>query len=353
MSFNIISFLLQIVSCICEFVETNRTEIRSGWRPLFGALRIASVGNSDSVESAPLLEVFRVFLSTDNTLVFANAALDCILCLLRHVRGSAETDNLDNDQDIDILEARKMRLCVESLKYLLSCSDILASMYRMPACPIFHSAQRIPMSTIPQYVDPNIPNVEIMKFDEKIDENIPEMSYDILTKIDPSQTMTLQSLDRPSGILRVWYILIEGLASATMICPRRYQPHVLETFFHLLRDTLNVPGPAFGLYCVNHLLLPMVQNWLRKTAKIVRGWDNFAPNFKQCCGLTTDLVVDFVTYLQGPEVKRNDTFLPATTLMLKQLLLVMAECVVQPTESIARLGCACIRWVNIIFVVKK
>lgn len=36
--------------------------------------------------------------------------------------------------------------------------------------------------------------------------------------------------------------------------------------------------------------------------------------------------------------------------MLKQLLLVMAECVVQPTESIARLGCACIRQVNPLFI---
>nr|XP_012139753.1 PREDICTED: brefeldin A-inhibited guanine nucleotide-exchange protein 3 isoform X3 [Megachile rotundata] len=87
------------------------------------------------------------------------------------------------------------------------------------------------------------------------------------------------------------------------------------------------------------------QNWLRKTSKIFRGWDNFAPNFKQCCGLTTDLVVDYLAHLQGPEVVRNDSYLPATTLMLKQLLLVMAECVVQPTESIARLGCACIRHV--------
>lgn len=82
----------QIVSCICEFVETNRTEIRSGWRPLFGALKVASVGNAECVESAPLLEVFRVFLSTDNSLVFANAALDCILCLLRHVRGIGEPE---------------------------------------------------------------------------------------------------------------------------------------------------------------------------------------------------------------------------------------------------------------------
>ncbi|XP_017875514.1 brefeldin A-inhibited guanine nucleotide-exchange protein 3 isoform X2 [Ceratina calcarata] len=338
----------QIVSCICEFVETNRTEIRSGWRPLFGALRVASVGNSDSVESAPLLEVFRVFLSTDNTLVFANAALDCILCLLRHARGMGETDNHQDEQDqLDAAESRRMRLCVESLKYLLSCSDILASMYGMPACPIFHSAQRIQVSTIPQYVDPTIPNSEVIRFDkhaESIQETIPERSHDIL--MDNVYTITtLQSMDKPSGILRVWYILIEGLASATMICPKRYQPHTLETLFHLLRDTLNVPGPAFGLYCVNHLLLPMVQNWLRRTSKIFRGWDNFAPNFKQCCGLTTDLVVDYLTHLQGPEVDRNDAYLTATTLMLKQLLLVMAECVVQPTESIARLGCACIRHV--------
>ncbi|XP_043264264.1 brefeldin A-inhibited guanine nucleotide-exchange protein 3 [Colletes gigas] len=338
----------QIVSCICEFVETNRTEIRSGWRPLFGALRVASVGNSDSVESAPLLEVFRVFLSTDNTLVFANAALDCILCLLRHVRGIGDADGHQDEQNqIDIAESRRMRLCVESLKYLLSCSDILASMYGMPACPIFHSAQRIQVSTIPQYVDPSIPNSELIRFDkhaESIQETMPERPHDVL--MDNVHTVTtLQSMDKPSGILRVWYILIDGLASATMICPKRYQPHTLETLFHLLRDTLNVPGPAFGLYCVNHLLLPMVQNWLRKTSKIFRGWDNFAPNFKQCCGLTTDLVVDYLIHLQGPDVVRNDAYLSATTLMLKQLLLVMAECVVQPTESIARLGCACIRHV--------
>ncbi|XP_043599777.1 brefeldin A-inhibited guanine nucleotide-exchange protein 3 isoform X2 [Bombus pyrosoma] len=339
----------QIVSCICEFVETNRTEIRSGWRPLFGALRVASVGNSDSVESAPLLEVFRVFLSTDNTLVFANAALDCILCLLKHVRGIGDTEGHQDDQDqIDVAESRRMRLCVESLKYLLSCSDILASMYGMPACPIFHSAQRIQVSTIPQYVDPTIPNSELIRFDkhaESMQETIPERPHDVL--MDNVHTITtLQSMDKPSGILRVWYILIEGLASATMICPKRYQPHALETLFHLLRDALHIPGPTFGLYCVNHLLLPMVQNWLRRTSKIFRGWDNFAPNFKQCCGLTTDLVVDYLTHLQGPEVlRRNNAYLSATTLMLKQLLLVMAECVVQPTESIARLGCACIRHV--------
>lgn len=93
---------LQIVSCICEFVEANRTEIRSGWRPLFGALRVVKVTaptpappstptsttpSSTTVgHLAALLDVFQVFLNTHNPLVFSNAAVDCVLCLLKHVR---------------------------------------------------------------------------------------------------------------------------------------------------------------------------------------------------------------------------------------------------------------------------
>lgn len=34
-----------------------------------------------------VLDVFEAFLHTDNVLVFANAAVDCVLCLLKHVRG--------------------------------------------------------------------------------------------------------------------------------------------------------------------------------------------------------------------------------------------------------------------------
>jgi brefeldin A-inhibited guanine nucleotide-exchange protein 3 len=37
-----------------------------------------------------LLDVFEVFLDTDNPLVFSNAAVDCILCLLKHVRGPSK-----------------------------------------------------------------------------------------------------------------------------------------------------------------------------------------------------------------------------------------------------------------------
>ncbi|XP_049951444.1 brefeldin A-inhibited guanine nucleotide-exchange protein 3 [Schistocerca serialis cubense] len=344
----------QIVSCICEFVEANRTEIRSGWRPLFGALRVVKLPFSqtagDNINShlRALLDVFEVFLQTDNALVFSNAAVDCILCLLKHVRGPSEIEEISGYPPDEFSGSHlnpSVELCLAALRYLERCADILASMYNMPACPVFHSAHRIQLNNSPQVVDPLIPNVEVTQFEmgtsaaeSNMDGGISYSSLSI-----SGEMLSLDALDKPSGVLRVWFILLEGLASATMTCPRRYQPYALDVLFQLLRELLSMPGAEFGLYSINHLLLPMVQNWLRKTGRIYRGWDNFAVNFKQCCGLATDLVVEYLTHLQGGT--KNQAEIPAATLMLKQLLLVMVECVVQPTESIARLGCACIRHV--------
>ena len=76
-------------------MEACTNEIRSGWRPLFGALRAVKIEytlNEEVNEArqrhvAAVLDVFDVFLNTDNVLVFSNAAVDCILCLLKYVRG--------------------------------------------------------------------------------------------------------------------------------------------------------------------------------------------------------------------------------------------------------------------------
>lgn len=76
-------------------VEACTNEIKSGWRSLFGALRAVKIEYTTNEEVnearqrhvAAVLDVFDVFLDTDNILVFANAAVDCILCLLKYVRG--------------------------------------------------------------------------------------------------------------------------------------------------------------------------------------------------------------------------------------------------------------------------
>ncbi|CAN7981726.1 unnamed protein product, partial [Ixodes pacificus] len=153
----------QIVSSICEFVEGSTAEIRSGWRPLFGALRAVRMPCSATV-SCPqrglggwereqlerthhlrvVLDVFDAFLGTDNPGVFANAAVDCLLCLLKHVRGPTELQDLGEGEATfaQELDAIPLNLCQAALKYLERCAQMLSSMYLMPACPVFHSAIR-------------------------------------------------------------------------------------------------------------------------------------------------------------------------------------------------------------------
>ncbi|XP_037578110.1 brefeldin A-inhibited guanine nucleotide-exchange protein 3 isoform X2 [Dermacentor silvarum] len=373
----------QIVSCICEFVEGSTAEIRSGWRPLFGALRAvrmpcavagphsqhgsstcSTISEREQLERTHhlrvVLDVFDAFLGTDNPSVFANAAVDCLLCLLKHVRGPAELqDQADPEaclaQDVEVIP---LNLCQAALRYLERCAQMLSSMYLMPACPVFHSARRIKFNSEPNCVDPVLPNMELILFKEpdsvsqhSDNENANEeeaskvwyIQNEIAEEPVPAsvdQTVSLAELDRPTGVLHVWFLLLEGLAGAVATCPRRYQPHTIDTLFQMLRGLREVPGPEFGVYAVNHLLLPMLQGWLRRASKTYRGWDGFANNFKQCCGLATELVVEYLGELSASGAL---TQVRGLMLMVHQLFLVLAECIAQPVEVVSRLGCACIR----------
>ncbi|XP_022237175.1 brefeldin A-inhibited guanine nucleotide-exchange protein 3-like isoform X2 [Limulus polyphemus] len=354
-----------IISLICEFVEGSTTDIRSGWRPLFGALRairlpgtpppvVSSIENDEEIirHLRVVLDVFNAFLGTDNVLVFANAAVDCLLCLLKHVRGPAELqDNIKEDstkclEEEQTVMAIPLNLCLAALKYLERCAEILAFMYQMPACPIFSSAHRIKFNTEPTFVDPVIPNMKVIHFESKNETDTDvKKTYAVEEEVElikPEESVSLKKLDQATGILHVWFLLLEGLAGAVATCPRRYQPHTMETLFTMLQNLHKVPGPEFGIYCVNHLLLPMLQGWLRRTSRIYRGWDNFASNFKQCCGLATDLIVDYLKILSEQDRLSE---VPGVSLMLQQLLLVLTECIAQSKETISRLGCACIRHV--------
>ncbi|XP_053610535.1 brefeldin A-inhibited guanine nucleotide-exchange protein 3 isoform X2 [Plodia interpunctella] len=373
----------QIISCICEFVETNRMEIRSGWRPLFNTLRAAN----NSKQYSAILEIFKVFLNTDNTLVFANAALDCILCLLSHIKGlhyeevqatevkpkkvspaqpkpSLSLKFSKNSKFIPLSEEKSEKvivdMCKEALFHLESCADILTMMYNMPKCPIFNTGNRIKGDLPLSVVDPIIPNTSLDMTKYIVNENCEEelISYAKLSTSLPHSSTTnncLLKLDRPSNILKVWYVLIEGLISATVVCSKKNQPAAMETLFKLLRNIIEVPGTHFGLHCINHLLLPTVQNWLRQIANVNTHWDTVMPNFKQCCGMTTDTIVVYLHHLQQINVERStpddkqdamdvEPFESAeATFALKQIMLILVECIAQPQEPIARLGASCIR----------
>jgi hypothetical protein len=51
--------------------------------------------------------------------------------------GNSEASGCD-DHDLN----PSLELCVAALKFLSRCAGILASMYSMPACPMFHTTHR-------------------------------------------------------------------------------------------------------------------------------------------------------------------------------------------------------------------
>ncbi|CAL4085330.1 unnamed protein product, partial [Meganyctiphanes norvegica] len=188
----------QIISSICEFVESCTPDIRSGWRPLFGALRsvrvpsllpssavtrnISKPSSRDGVSHLHVVrDVFEAFLATDNVLVFSNAALDCILCLLKHIKGPDECDS-GKETVVGWEELVGGDLCLDALRYLHRCAAILASMNQMPACPVFHAAHRITLTVPPPVVDPHLPNIDENQLwcliDEVAGNEIEKISYE-------------------------------------------------------------------------------------------------------------------------------------------------------------------------------
>ncbi|BFZ24689.1 hypothetical protein BsWGS_27727 [Bradybaena similaris] len=513
----------QIVCCICELVEACSSQLQSGWRPLFGALRSVKIEytTSEAVNEArqrhiaAVMDVFDVYLGMDNVAMFASATVDCVLCLLKYVHGpatfnsdfSGDRSDSGSDDGYGDAEGELENLCVPALKYLTRVCDILATMWQMPACPVFKGAHRIQVDSASRFVDGEIPfmnfkdfaeefsldkyqNYSVTELDKRNEESVSaeqdtgtpvstscdqdqngrkisltlgselpvscdgmldnksihsldvedavqqlddepnhqeelesEVSDsdrnrrdDILHEVDQTaselttslenaeahdsqcandesrdsqfvsdtsdvfhdrpcesydvsrdkkatasveggrsshthkksadcenikqlyRSQSLDDMDNESGILHVWFLLMDGLVSAINRCPKMVQSNVLTTLIDLLRSAAIVPGPEFSIHCMNHLLLPMMQSWLRRGARCYGYWNTGINSFKQCCGLVADLVVEFVTRfsdLPGLDVPLQ--------LLLKQMFDVLIECVAQPVENISRLGCSCIR----------
>ncbi|EDX17215.1 GD16779 [Drosophila simulans] len=300
----------QIVACLYEVVEAHRTEIRSGWRPLFGTLRNA---RSRMLNMSNIIDIFRVFLDSDNTLVFANAGLDCILCLLSYLEISGGGNNnacsggsgsaaggtaSSGGQQEEDNTFRPTDFLHETLRFLERCSSILGFMHSMPKCPNFHSTYKIKGISYTHIIDANIPssmeNFTYFGNDYLQTRNEQYMiSYRSL-HIDKDTIVKIDEMDKPSGVLKVWFLLLDGLTNSLIVCPYSHQAPILQTIFKLFKNLLTSPGIDFGFYCINHLLVPMIQDWLRYINKTGSSWQLVEKNFKHCCCMTTDLVVEFI-----------------------------------------------------------
>lgn len=379
------------MACLYEIVEAHRTEIRSGWRPLFGTLRNA---RNRPLNTTNIIDIFRVFLESDNTLVFANAGLDCILCLLSYLDTTSSTNN-GSPTDFET-SFRPIEFLHEILKFIERCASILSFMYDMPKCPNFHSTNKIKGIAYTHIIDANIPNSmeNFTYFGNDYLQNINEqhmISYRSL-HIDKDSLSKIDELDKASGVLKVWFLLLDGLTNALIVCSVQHQSIILQCILKLFKDLTKAPGIEFGFYCINHLLIPMIQDWLRYVNKTGGNWNIIEKNFKHCCGMTTDLIVDCIElqakhqftghfsqleridnspirtkvtsikrasdnlkYLhnesssedsnQQSNNEQNSKMSAPATLTLKQILLVLIECSAQSQESVARVAISCLKHV--------
>ena len=96
---------------------------------------------------------------------------------------SGEFDFADDasDSGADDEDATSDSLVLPALKYLKRCCVILTSMWRMPACPTFGTAQHIRAASRPLRVDPVIPGFDFAAFERNFrqSEANPDASSDV------------------------------------------------------------------------------------------------------------------------------------------------------------------------------
>lgn len=341
-----------------------------------------------------ITDIFRVLLDSDNSLIFANAGLDCILCLLFYLQVSGK---LTSPVDLDFLDQR--------LKFVERSTSILAFMLTMPNGTIYQTVTN--ESSLPYYhyaksIDANIPNSmeHFIYFGNDYLQNVNEQ-HQISYRSLHIDWESIDELDKSCTVLKVWFLLLNHLTTSLIVDPVQHQEQILHCILKMFKGLAVAPGLNFGFYCVNQLLIPMIQNWMRYVNKAQASWLPIEKNFKHCCGLTTDLVVEFIiksqeTQKQGkknqtvnnkmaaahtpvdnlkfaqiqsrnvkwdtsssddsskgdnhqapvtPSIESTSKISTSATLALKQLLLVLIECTAQTQESVARVGVSCLKHV--------
>ena len=238
-----------------------------------------------------ILDILSAFLTNKNSSVFASAAVQCIQTLLLFVRGSEVDENYEGSRSDPESNGKSdlgavNEMCLPALESLLNMSKKLASIYIMPSSLVFHGSHAIRLveysSEFPGTPSPtSSPMKQNESANRKGKNQIPTMT----------SAASITSID-DTGVLRVWFLLLEGLSKVVAQCPCTFQPQTLEVLFDILRSITTVPGPHFSIYVVTNLLLPMLESWVERGNRDGSYWENTAGNFKHACGLVTELVVE-------------------------------------------------------------
>ena len=282
-----------MLATLSELARSNNGNIKSGWRALCSATHavrvlppLSSVTTETDAPIPKILEIITLFVENKTALVFSQAAVNCILCLSKclHVQAMAdegcdERSLPGSETESNFSEGPYSDMCVPALELLSKVSKKLASIYVKPANVIFHGSHAVKLDNSSSPL--SSPSSPIMSVADTIKD---------ASTLAPNYARSITAID-DSGILRVWYLMIDVLTTTVITCPRKYQLQALDTLFDVLHSVSSVPGPQFSILVMTNLLLPMLHSWLERGTQTPEYWDRTAGNFKQACGLTTELIV--------------------------------------------------------------
>uniref|UniRef100_A0A1I7ZTA7 SEC7 domain-containing protein n=1 Tax=Steinernema glaseri TaxID=37863 RepID=A0A1I7ZTA7_9BILA len=338
----------QIVSALSSFVHLSSEKIGSGWRPLFGALkaiRTSPLNNASHLSSvhATVLDVFSTFLDIRNPNILSLTMYECINCLLHYLQATAlESEAADTNR----IEAQDNALGESAFLNLQKIDHILQKFFSIEMAPVPALLHRLVlrersgdcMDATLTLFDDVVPELSAVIADSDTAETDPsplELDKKVEVPFPPFPWKELGLSQRCTAEL--YLSLIEGLTGVVVTCPRMLQSRIFQ---HISTTTTNLIGSKagleFGAYSLSALILPMLQKWLRREM-LSDGWrDNTsnARNFKQAVGMFTEVVVDYV---------KADNENAWCNRILLDLFILLSECVSQPSEIIARLGCSCLK----------
>ncbi len=248
--------------------------------------RPALVTSEHDTPIPKILEIITLFVENKTALVFSQAAVNCILCLSKCLNvqtaaeeGCDERSLHGSETESNFSEGPYSDMCIPALELLSKISKKLTSIYVKPTNVIFHGSHAVKLDNSSSPL--SSPSSPMMSVADTIKD---------VSNLAPNYARSITAMD-DSGILRVWYLMLDVLTTTVITCPRKYQLQALDTLFDVLHSVSSVPGPQFSILVMTNLLLPMLHTWLEKGTQTPEYWDRTAGNFKQACGLTTELIV--------------------------------------------------------------
>lgn len=247
----------RVMASLCELVECWGGEIRSGWRPLFACLRrwpppAQEPSEMDHVGSqrihaenvSTVKEVLAAFVhqAAGQPLVFANAAMDAVLCQLHYLKSYRFVAELSGTA-LDYLQ-QFAKVLIQLCFQLRATQQNEGEPMRHPPV-VFYSAMSLTFLGNECDFEPLLSNAV-----EHRDLMEAEDQWDVLFRRSAADSelgameITVQPLwDNPTGIYKVFYLLVDGLTC----CLTQLRDPVQKSIGEVIHSILTLLIDAQGL----------------------------------------------------------------------------------------------------------